>query len=173
MNGLDDYYMCRRIECGFVGPNAHWIKSVSGGKFRCPDCGEQHHPWVKIEGSDAFIPAQKILIFGLLDTGPEKRSFELKSPALFDHSEFEFPTNIQMQLTMWPDTVTQSLINEFKAETHIASVHCHWWSCLYKCEFSFLADITAIWLKEWVNKPFAELEKELDSRSLTMQRSQW
>ena len=39
------------------------------------------------------------------------------------------------------------------------------------CEFSFLEEITAIWLKEWVNKPFTELEKELTSRSMTMQRS--
>ena len=38
-------------------------------------------------------------------------------------------------------------------------------------EFSFLEEITAIWLKEWVNKPFTELEKELTSRSITMQRS--
>ena len=76
-----------------------------------------------------------------------------------------------MHLVLWPDTVTESLINEFKAETNIASVHCHWWSCLNKCEFSFLEEITAIWLKEWVNKPFTELEKELTSRSMTMQRS--
>ena len=43
-------------------------------------------------------------------------------------------------------------------------------ACL-SCEFSFLEEITAIWLKEWVNKPFAELEKELTSRLDTMHRS--
>ena len=103
MNGVDDYYMCRRKVCCFVGPNAHWIKSAGGGKFRCPDCGEKCQTWVKLQGSEAFLPFQKILIFGALDTSPAKRSFKLKSPALFDHTKFEFPTDIQMQLTLWPD----------------------------------------------------------------------
>ena len=157
MNRMDDYYMCRRKACCFVGPNTHWIQSASGGQFRCPDCGEQYKPWVKLKGSDTFLPCNKILIFGVLDG--------------LDHDKFEFPTEIQMQLTLWPDIVTESLINEFKAETNIASAQCHWWSCLYKYEFSFLEEITAIGLKEWVNKPFAELEKELTSRSFTMHRS--
>ena len=118
MNRMDDYYMCRRKACCFVGPNAHWIKSASGGQFRCPDCGEQYKPWVKLKGSDTFLPCNKILIFGALHG--------------LDHDKFEFPTEIRMHLVLWPDTVTESLINEFKAETNIASVHCHWWSCLYK-----------------------------------------
>ena len=171
MEGVGCYYIDRRKECGFVGPNTHWIRSAGGGKFRCPDCGQQYHPWVKIEGSETFLPAQRILIFGMLDTSPAKASFELRSPALFDLTEFRFPTAIQTQLTLWPDTVTESLINEFKAKTTIVIVHCHWSSCLYKCEFVFLKEITAIWLKEWVDKPFAALEQELIARSMSMQRN--
>ena len=60
MNRMDDYYMCRRKACCFVGPNTHWIKSASGGQFRCPDCGEKYKPWVKLEGSDTFLPCSKI-----------------------------------------------------------------------------------------------------------------
>jgi hypothetical protein len=68
--GIHDHYLCRRKGCNFVGPNAHWIISSTGGQFRCPDCGERYQPWRSIEDKthDTFIPAQKILIFSRLDT---------------------------------------------------------------------------------------------------------
>ena len=127
VHGVEDYYLCRRKGCLFVGPNTHWIISSTEGQFRCPDCGERYFPWKKIEGSDTFIPAQKILIF---DKGDDFRF--LPQAVLSEFGSMVDPRDVEMVLTLWPDTTTQNLINEFKAEAPIASSLGHWFSCLCK-----------------------------------------
>jgi len=111
--GINDHYLCRRKGCNFVGPNAHWIISSTGGQFRCPDCGERYQPWrsIKDKTHDTFIPAQKILIFSRIDDA----DFVLV-PKDYCERYVNAKANgkVSMVLTLWPDTITQNLINEFK-----------------------------------------------------------
>ena len=110
--GINDHYLCRRKGCNFVGPNTHWIISSTGGQFRCPDCGERYQPWRSVEdkNNDTFIPAQKILIFSRLDDA----DCRLLSKALLkDYVSMPVKRDVSMVLTLWPDTITQNLINEF------------------------------------------------------------
>ena len=79
--------------------------------------------------------------------------------------------DVEMVLTLWPDTITHNVINEFKAETPIAS---HLVTGAVACVSSYcfsLEEIAASWLTEWKNKTFAELEVELVKRSHDVKRS--
>ena len=44
---------------------------------------------------------------------------------------------VSMVLTLWPDTITQNLINEFKVEAPSASFLGHWCSCVCKLMLFF------------------------------------
>ena len=162
VKGVDDYYLCRRKGCNFVGPNTHWIISGSKGQYRCPDCGERYHPWAKIEGSDTFIPAQKIMIF---DKSADA-DFSFVPAAVIQ--EFGSPVcnrEVQMVLTVWPNTELQNMLNDFKAPPISSSLD-HWCSCLCKLIlFVHFQEIAAKWLEEWKHKSFSDLEIELYNRS--------
>ena len=58
--GVDEYFVCRRPECLFLGRNTDWIEKTTRGAFRCPMCAQRYHPWRQQPG---YIPYQKVLVF--------------------------------------------------------------------------------------------------------------
>jgi hypothetical protein len=131
VKGVDHFYLCRFLTCLYVGPSTHWIVSKSGGQFRCPDCGQQYRPWRSIGGSDSYIAAQKIMVFDHC----QDSDYDFTPAAVIQ--EFGGPQRnreVQMVLTMWPDTDVTNLINNFKAPP-MASSFDHWCNCLLKIIF--------------------------------------
>ena len=69
------------------------------------------------------------MIFARLDDA----DFRLFPKALLkDYVSKPVTRDVSMVLTLWPETITQNLINEFKVEAPIASFLGHWFSCVYK-----------------------------------------
>ena len=123
VKGVDQYFICRRKDCLFVGLNSMWAY-VPGGycRFRCPGCGFRYQPWLS---KASLIPAQKVLalenIHGLqltragIDVTPQlSHAGVLSESAVVGSSG---TPGISMYLCEWSDTTTQVLLNEFMAIT--------------------------------------------------------
>ena len=87
MQGVDDYYLCRKKDCALVLPNTHWIECEGHAWYRCPACSTQYRPWVQ---QPSLMQAQKCLVV-------------------------EDGAKVTFHLMMWPDTSTQVLMNRLKS----------------------------------------------------------
>ncbi len=96
VTGLDEYYICRKKDCLFVGLNTDWIEN--GGQYRCPSCTTRYQPWVQGQG---LIPAQKMLVVHPHDTLDTALGSMEKGAVNF-------------YLMEWQETSTQTLTNKFK-----------------------------------------------------------
>lgn len=45
MEGLDNYYLCRNIDCRAFMPNTCWVKEGGYDHYRCPMCTREYQPW--------------------------------------------------------------------------------------------------------------------------------
>lgn len=45
MKGVDEYYVCRRMDCLNVTTPVHWVKERNHEWYRCAACGEEYRPW--------------------------------------------------------------------------------------------------------------------------------
>ncbi len=115
--GIDEYFICRWKECGYVGLNAHWIKMVRRWQFRCPDCINKYKPWAKMdEGKgEHLIKAQKIIV---IDPKRREGHPDHGLRALGDLVDINDKINsVSMMLCEWPQTEVCNLINQFKEIT--------------------------------------------------------
>jgi Pyruvate/2-oxoacid:ferredoxin oxidoreductase delta subunit len=117
-------FLCRRKDCGFIGPSLSWIMQAEDSyHYCCPDCGQRYRPWRKSHGSEMFMPAQGVLMFGLFDS--QRHTY--RRPNLQGQSHFLF------HLTMFSEPRDHALDGIFEVTMGIASLHDHWCNCL--CHF--------------------------------------
>ena len=60
VEGVDDFFICRKIPCRHIGPNRSWIKRANHARWRCPRCTMEYWPW---ESKPNLVPAQKAFVF--------------------------------------------------------------------------------------------------------------
>ena len=126
-DGINIYFLCRIIECGFVCPAIMWLKNGQGGwAFRCPACLSRYYPHVKTGGR---IPASKILVWSdvvssTLDsaiqdhtTARGEEGTNARLAAVQTTCRQLLGKNTQTLLVEWPDTSSQNLLNALSAAT--------------------------------------------------------
>lgn len=52
VRGLDNYYVCRYLDCRNFSPNSMWIEEEGKGHYKCTRCLRQYKPWAFIESAD-------------------------------------------------------------------------------------------------------------------------
>jgi hypothetical protein len=121
VDGVNQYWICRHVDCLFVGPAVCWIKNGDGGwQFRCPDCMRLYAPWVQ---SGCRIKAQKCLVLNetgkaVLPIADEKAGRNLYPPFAVRQTILSLNRSAsEMMLTEWPNTASEELINVLKAAT--------------------------------------------------------
>eukprot|EP00974_Lingulodinium_polyedra_P064304 6210729-Lingulodinium_polyedra.AAC.1 len=101
--GINEWFVYRRLDCLWVGLNAIWARSAERhpplpddvAQCRCPRCGQLYRPWQEREG--LYIKANKVFVLALetdmyLPGGPQK---------LVAVQAYVFPA-------AWPSTSTQN-----------------------------------------------------------------
>ena len=69
VEGLDEYYHCRRTECGCITTNATWPNAVAagGGQYWCPDpllnCMYQYRAGATTHGGVELMMSKKVMVF--------------------------------------------------------------------------------------------------------------
>ena len=122
VDGVNQYWICRHIDCLYVGPAVCWIKNGEGGwQFRCPDCTRVYAPWIKSGGR---INAQKCLVINetgvkpIQPIGDEAHGIVLYPPFAVRQTIINLiRVPAEMMLTEWPNTSSEDLINTLKAAT--------------------------------------------------------
>lgn len=59
MPGLDDFYLCRNMECRCFCPATCWVKQEGKDRFRCPLCITEYWPW---RAKPSFMRPNKMLV---------------------------------------------------------------------------------------------------------------
>jgi hypothetical protein len=90
--GINEYYICRHLDCGMITRNSTWVQAKDREKYRCPSCTKEYKPWQERPG----VPSQanKVMIV----ERPEKDPLFV--------------------LMVWPDTATTKLTDSLKITTH-------------------------------------------------------
>jgi hypothetical protein len=117
--GVDEFYLCRFMDCLYVCRNTQWIDN--GGQYCCPACSRQYRPWVQSGGRTT---ANKVLVLEL--TGKDIQAWSecgtksarevervLKGYQLAGEGKAEVVFPI-----LWVETTTQALMNRYK-EIHL------------------------------------------------------
>ena len=122
VQGVDQYFMCRRIGCLFVGLNCMWSFVVGYCRYRCPLCGQKYVPW---QDRAMSVKAQKCLVLenihglALTDQGILLPGGATEAGASIE--TVSTPVGRQPRVTMymceWSNTTDQALLNDFMAIT--------------------------------------------------------
>lgn len=121
VDGLDENFICREIDCRHLGPNRMWIARRSRYRHRCPRCGVEHWPW-KMKANGRSVPAQKALILsdlvesvprhaGSASSSDERGSLGLVVSQAESAGERR---RAEMALCEWPDLTTEQMCGAFK-----------------------------------------------------------
>ena len=105
---LDEYHICRVLDCGFFGLPTHWLVRRCGGQWACPRCTTRYQPWKKKKN---WANCQKIMVWEM-DDDDETLPPEEALPRAVTRTK-----GVAVQLVEWPDTATTTLINRFKEIT--------------------------------------------------------
>ena len=116
--GVDEFYICRHLDCGYVGRNTDW--ACNGTQYACPECARQYRPWLD---TAMRTLAQKILIVGKPKTAVPGLVPMLRVGAVAGTNFKDTAADVllggdfEMMLCEWPDTATTSLQNTMKEIT--------------------------------------------------------
>ena len=68
VQGMDEYYHCRRTDCGCIATNSTWPSTVAsgGGQYWCPEplgnCMRQYRPNPEMYGGQPLMASKKVMV---------------------------------------------------------------------------------------------------------------
>ena len=108
MEGLDEFYLCRKRGCGFFALAHCWVNNseIDGqGQHRCPMCTQYYRPW---SGEGDVITANKVLVV-------QGGANDAHGPALLGgvHTGIK-AGEVTLYPIIWQETRAQALTNRLK-----------------------------------------------------------
>ena len=69
VEGMEEYYHCRRTGCGFLATNSSWTSTVAagGGQYWCPDpklnCMRKYRAYPQMYAGQKLVKSKKVMVF--------------------------------------------------------------------------------------------------------------